>query len=491
METRSARRRAEGPGPDNPPSPPSSTSTSRPPSELRTIKTDQDLQEAIQKAIQHLKAYRSDENGVDPALNLLQACDAYLQADPTQRQLQSIKTTVKGLVATVNHVYSTETNQQPRTWANVATLKPRPIIPITPRVNPMRSPQGAGRIIVIRPNTETYENLTHKETLMKIKQSIKKAIAVEKLRSGDIRITLQDDTAKETILRNDREVSEQLKARILRQDYPIEIQAVSIKAIQVDCTKIANNTKVIQELIKENKDNIPNLDITRINWIHGVNSLKPRQEKEPKAASLIVWVPSQNLQRQLYSRGMAINGRMHHTKLYDAGLQIPRCYKCNKWGHTQNSCRARTMCGYCAKGHDTESCKDKEDPKAAKCVNCGGAHPAWVQKLCPEYTKRVEYRESLRQALLTQETRLDINSSKEFPTLQNATISENTKRGRPEGEIERTRAPGRPRKLLKPVSPSSRQTVLRSFVSQAANPASQTATQTNRDIEMVNYEVPL
>jgi hypothetical protein len=501
METRSVRRRVVGTEPDNPPSPPSSTSSSRPLTELRTIKTDQDLQDAIQNAIQHLKAYRSDENCVEQTLNLLQACNAYLQADPTRRQLQSIKTAVKGLATTVQHAPNTENNQQPQTWAKVAAGRLRPVDLIRPRVNPMRSPQGIGRIVTIRPNTEIYETLTHKEILMKIKPNIQKAIAVEKLRSGDIRITLQDEIAKETLLRNDRDASEQLKAKILRQDYPIEIQAVSVKAIQVDCTKTPNNTGVIKELIKDNKNNIPGLEITRINWIHGAKSLKARQgkEREPKAASLIVWVPNQDLQKQMYSRGLAISGRMHNTRLYDAGLQILRCYKCNKWGHTQGSCRARIACGHCAKGHNTEECQSKEDQNAVKCVNCGGSHPAWAQNQCPEYAKRVAYRESLRHALAEREAQIDIHSHQDFPTLQTASMEAN-KRARNEAEGERTRAPGRPRKLLRPTAPSQR-TIIQTFTSQGnrrSQPVqSQTAsrvvvdnTQPIQDAPMVDYQVP-
>jgi hypothetical protein len=527
METRSGRQRVVGAEPDGPISQATSVSAGGPPMELRTIKTDQDLQEAIKQAIQLIKACRSEQNGVKQACDLLQKCDVFLQTDPTTRQLQSIKEAIKGLATTANTIQKVNSGQG-LTWAKVAAARSvQTVFPAVPRVNPIRPPQAAGRILTIRPiDNKNYKNLTHKETLEKIQLAIKHAIAVERLRSGDVRITLRDNEAKEAVLRNDREVSDLIKARILRQDFPVEVQAVSVKAVKVDCRDMANNTDLKQDIIKDNKGNIPNLEITRINWIHGAKSLKPREGKEPKAASLILWVPTEEMQKQVYTKGIAIAGRMHHVRLYDTGLQIPRCYKCNKWGHTQVSCRARTACGYCAKEHDTEKCENGENRNAAKCVNCGGAHPAWTQKTCAEYAKRVAVRENIRQALAVQESRIDINSHQQFPTLQTA-INNNNKRIRIEPQGERTRAPGRPSNTIQPTvlsgqkstqtfasnkqasgliasqssSQSSSQFYSQSSSQPSSQPSSQSASQTSSqvslgaaqpsvDIQMVDYQVP-
>ena len=54
-----------------------------------------------------------------------------------------------------------------------------------------------------------------------------------------------------------------------------------------------------------------------------------------------------------------------------------RCYRCQKYGPYEDSCRGREVCGKCGQrdpGHHMNEC---EFPY--KCTNCGGNHPVYAR----------------------------------------------------------------------------------------------------------------
>ena len=65
-----------------------------------------------------------------------------------------------------------------------------------------------------------------------------------------------------------------------------------------------------------------------------------------------------------------------------------QCFKCQKYGHIGTQCKAPTVCGYCAQGHDTRDCPSKSDRSVPRrCTTCRGEHVAWNHQ-CP--TRREE-----------------------------------------------------------------------------------------------------
>src|SRR5277367_5641063 len=53
-----------------------------------------------------------------------------------------------------------------------------------------------------------------------------------------------------------------------------------------------------------------------------------------------------------------------------------RCFKCQKYGHSQPSCMGSLVCARCSeKGHDSKDCKEQY-----KCPNCSGSHASYSRE---------------------------------------------------------------------------------------------------------------
>lgn len=57
-----------------------------------------------------------------------------------------------------------------------------------------------------------------------------------------------------------------------------------------------------------------------------------------------------------------------------------RCYKCQRFGHSKDSCRGSVTCARCAGNHDSENCQ-----LPPLCVNCKNDHPSF-SRTCPLWT---------------------------------------------------------------------------------------------------------
>ena len=235
--------------------------------------------------------------------------------------------------------------------------------------------------LTIRPASDSKlisKKATNKEIVDQIRKVIPGAVAARTLPSGDIRLTLESAAQKERATRAADTIQRELKAKIIKEDYPIEV-------LGVPTGKGADNSTLMKEIIQVNSRMITGFDISRIAWIHGKRSVQPGANGQvPRTASLIVYVLNEGIQKAALRKGLVIDYNHLTTRLYEPSLQLPLCFRCNHWGHTQASCRARQNCGFCAQGHNTKECPHREDQSKAKCCNCGQhGHAALQRTKCP------------------------------------------------------------------------------------------------------------
>lgn len=82
---------------------------------------------------------------------------------------------------------------------------------------------------------------------------------------------------------------------------------------------------------------------------------------------------------------------------YKTKIFIPnptRCYKCQRYGHTAGSCRAKLRCPRCSLEHEFKDCplnavENASNASNLKCPNCGGNHSA-AFKGCSAFIKAKE-----------------------------------------------------------------------------------------------------
>lgn len=66
---------------------------------------------------------------------------------------------------------------------------------------------------------------------------------------------------------------------------------------------------------------------------------------------------------------------------------VKQCLQCMKFGHIAKYCKNEVVCSICTDKHSFKMCK--EDPKNAKCVNCGGNHVS-ISNTCPQKKIKIE-----------------------------------------------------------------------------------------------------
>lgn len=102
-----------------------------------------------------------------------------------------------------------------------------------------------------------------------------------------------------------------------------------------------------------------------------------------------VTLPMSSKAKEIYELNKVCYSRIRVEK-YNQKKDLIQCHRCQRFGHTQSTCRAAPRCVKCAKDHLTKDCK-KIDSIAACCINCGGKHPASYRG-CEFYThlKKIE-----------------------------------------------------------------------------------------------------
>ena len=168
---------------------------------------------------------------------------------------------------------------------------------------------------------------------------------------------------------------EKLGARIVRPTYAVEIRGFPTKH-PVQHGKNANNDSIKRAIESSSRTMYPenNLRIEQVFWMHGPKTLQYRRGRQTLRAStsLIVKVGSHDLQREVVRKGLVMEGMYYEAVAFDESAVVERCYKCQRWGHTQGTCSMKKdVCRYYTGEHPTRQCTKISDSTARKCANCG------------------------------------------------------------------------------------------------------------------------
>jgi hypothetical protein len=276
--------------------------------------------------------------------------------DPVITKLTSIEQKVDALAKGT-------TPKKVTTWAEIAAAAQPARSHIVP---PAQRP-------CVRIRIPDAKDKSASELLEVVKPTIRGAYAIRQLRSGDVDVMVVDQAAKDQAI-NQQETE---GFKILRQDYPIEVQAVPL-SLDVQNGKDASNTELIREITQATRKILPNLVISRIRWLHDPKTHEKRKQDGKTRGSLIVTFPTQALQHEAIRKGVIIGSQLYEARLYDHSLQVKQCFRCSAWGHTQGACGKQPRCGTCAGPHQTKDCPKER----VSCTNCGRNHKAWQKQEC-------------------------------------------------------------------------------------------------------------
>ncbi|GFW26128.1 uncharacterized protein TNCV_3396241 [Trichonephila clavipes] len=122
-----------------------------------------------------------------------------------------------------------------------------------------------------------------------------------------------------------------------------------------------------------------------------------------------------------------------------------RCFKCQRFGHSQTSCRGQLTCSRCASvGHAAIDCSPEQ-----KCVNCSEAHSS-DSKLCPKWKteKEIQTLKTNKNIYIEARKLLTPQLSQTYAQVTKPSIATNTTQTHE--NITKIKCP--PLELLKPLS---------------------------------------
>jgi hypothetical protein len=127
--------------------------------------------------------------------------------------------------------------------------------------------------------------------------------------------------------------------------------------------------RVAKDLIAANSHNWGEAEIAKVSWLRIPSG---------KSGSLIVEFTSPVPANVAIDKGVLWDCDSLTAVLYDRAARVRQCFNCQQYGHIGTTCANTVKCVYCAEGHQSRDCPQKESSTLEnKCANCEGAHATW------------------------------------------------------------------------------------------------------------------
>lgn len=266
--------------------------------------------------------------------------------------------------------------QDKRSWAAVAsqgntqtqTTTPTKIVPA--RLNKEILVRGRGMPVDLARRTP-------QETVQAVNRASAKkgALAARKLPSGDVVVTFQGPTTRDWHSTNTGWIKEAFgqQAEENKRTFAVLLKGIWKQDLQ-GTTEETFSKEIGLRTVDKVKFRVP-------------------KHQEATRATVLVALTSQEEARKACDEGVIWRAQLLDCEPYWAALNPVQCFKCWKWGHTQQYCRSTPLCPRCGTkahgegGRDGEAqCPTYTDEIPFRCPVCGGRHPAWSRE-CPEKSK--------------------------------------------------------------------------------------------------------
>ena len=187
------------------------------------------------------------------------------------------------------------------------------------------------------------------------------AVAVRKLQTGDMMMTMEDEQARTSWLSNTKWLETFGEgARVKRREFAVMAHGIRVNQIQ-------GQEQAIEELYKQNPKLVGTVEIVRVAFTKKL--LRSGRPTRP----LIISVTEPEQANRLINAGLIWQYELHDCELYDGDCVITQCFKCYQYGHIRHRCQNLQRCGFCAApGHATNDCLAKEDRTKHSCIPCKG-----------------------------------------------------------------------------------------------------------------------
>jgi len=241
----------------------------------------------------------------------------------------------------------------------------------TPAVTYQAIPERRTRELRIRAENQA-QDLARRSAIevvaaANIALSTSEVVATRRLPSGDIILTFQD-SIPQTALQNQGWVQRAFgeTARLFESEF-----TVIAKGLPVDRITRINQSQLLIDLQSQAPE------ITRL-------KVEPARTPLARFTTLILHLRSAEAAKRLCNRGLIWQAQIFNCEPYSSDLRIQRCFRCHQFGHKGRFCKNKARCGHCAGlAHPQGDAGCPQIHGTKKCVNCGGAHPAWDRQ-CPK-----------------------------------------------------------------------------------------------------------
>lgn len=226
-------------------------------------------------------------------------------------------------------------------------------------------------ILVRGTETQIEKNRTYKELLEQINKlgTAGIAVAIRKLPSGDMVLTMEDEQARTSRLADTTwlEVFGP-GARIKKREFAVMAHGIKVSQVQ-------NQAQAIADIYQQNPRLQGAIEIVRVAFTKRL--LKSGRATGP----LIISVTEPEQANRLIDAGLIWSYELHDCEPFVGDCVITQCFKCYQYGHVSHKCHNLQRCGFCAgTGHATNDCLGREDCTKHQCVQCKGNHPSWARE---------------------------------------------------------------------------------------------------------------